>query len=78
MFIYKIKNQTNLGSWVTFIISFLYKFLHMRFLVTHEPTDTDQGTLDYVFLDLSYIVVSIYFYLSMNVFNNGLKKPNSD
>ena len=43
----------------------------MRFLVTHEPIDTDQGTLDYVFLDLSYVVLSIYFYLSMNVFNNG-------
>ena len=71
MFIYKIKNQTNLGSWVIFIISFLSKFLHMRFLVTHEPVDTDQGTLDYVFLDPSYVVLSIYFYLSMNVFNNG-------
>ena len=43
----------------------------MRFLVTHEPIDTDQGTRDYVFLDLSYVVLSIYFYLSMNVFNNG-------
>ena len=48
----------------------------MRFLVTHEPIDTDQGTLDYVFLDLSYIVLFISI-LSMKVFNNGLQ-PNWD
>ena len=55
MFMHKIKNQTNLGFLGHLNYFFLYKFLHMRFLMTHESIDTDQGTLDYIFLDLYYI-----------------------
>ena len=52
---HKIKNQTNLGFLGHLNYFFLYKFLHMRLLMTHESIDTDQGTLDYIFLDLFYI-----------------------
>ena len=55
MFMNKIKNQTNLCFLGHLNYFFLYKFLHMRFLMTHESIDTDQGTLDYIFLDLYYI-----------------------
>ena len=55
VFICKIKNQTNLSFLGHLYYFFLYKFLHMRFLMTHESIDTDQGTLDYIFLDLFYI-----------------------